>query len=68
MYLDSFEEFSRRAEELYTSCPLKTRYVLKYRHCDGKVVLKVTNDVVVSHNRCLHINNSLLHDNVFCSA
>ena len=25
----------------------QTRYVMKYRHCDGKLVLKVTNDRVV---------------------
>jgi signal recognition particle subunit SRP9 len=27
--------------------PPQTRYVTKYRHCDGKLVLKVTNDRVV---------------------
>lgn len=26
---------------------LQTRYVMKYRHCDGKLVLKVTDDRVV---------------------
>jgi signal recognition particle subunit SRP9 len=29
-------------------CPcVQTRYVMKYRHCDGKLVLKVTDDRVV---------------------
>ena len=28
----------------------QTRYVMKYRHCDGKLVLKVTDDKVV---RCV---------------
>ena len=30
---------------------LQTRYVAKYRHCDGKLVLKVTNDRVVREPR-----------------
>ena len=48
MYIEDWEAFTQQAEALYRSNPLKTRYVLKYRHCDGKLVLKVTDDVVVS--------------------
>ncbi len=47
-YLDSWDSFQTQAETLYRSRPLHTRYVLKYRHCDGRLVLKVTDDVVVS--------------------
>ena len=31
----------------FTSRPGQTRFVTKYRHCDGKLELKVTNDRVV---------------------
>jgi hypothetical protein len=47
MYIESLESFIQQAEELYNASPLKTRYVVKYRHCDGKLVLKVTDDVTV---------------------
>lgn len=46
MYIDSWDSFYHQAEELYKKNPLKTRYVTKYRHCDGKLVLKVTDDTV----------------------
>lgn len=48
MYIDSWDSFLQQAEALYRANPLKTRYVTKYRHCDGKLVLKVTDDTVVS--------------------
>lgn len=48
MYIDSWDSFLQQAEELWRSNPLKTRLVTKYRHCDGKLVLKVTDDTVVS--------------------
>eukprot|EP00890_Picochlorum_soloecismus_P001288 jgi/Picsp_1/215/NSC_00214-R1_signal recognition particle 9 kda protein len=44
MYLETVESFLVQAEDLYKSNPLKTRYVMKYRHCDGKLVVKVTDD------------------------
>lgn len=47
-YVDDWASFAAQAEALYRSRPLHTRYVLKYRHCDGKLVLKVTDDIVVS--------------------
>ena len=47
MYIEDFEAFIQEAEDLYRSQPLKTRYCIKYRHCDGKLVLKVTDDVKV---------------------
>ena len=48
MYIDSWDSFCQQAEELWRSNPRKTRFVTKYRHCDGKLVLKVTDDSVVS--------------------
>jgi len=44
MYISDWDTFAEQAEALYRSDPLRTRYVLKYRHCDGKAVLKVTDD------------------------
>ena len=53
MFIEDFEAFIQEAEELYRSNPLATRYSIKYRHCDGKLVLKVTDDVKVIIT-CLH--------------
>lgn len=40
-------------------CALQTRYVMKYRHVDGKLELKVTNDRVVrSLPWCHHLLGS----------
>jgi len=47
MYLETVESFLIQAEDLYKSNPLKTRYSMKYRHCDGKLVVKVTDDTTV---------------------
>lgn len=43
-YLESWEEFSREAEQLYIKDPLKCRLVMKYRHTDGKLVVKITDN------------------------
>ena len=48
MYIADWDTFAEQAEALYRNDPLRTRYVLKYRHCDGKAVLKVTDDKTVS--------------------
>ncbi|GBG61060.1 hypothetical protein CBR_g18652 [Chara braunii] len=56
-YIDTWEEFAEKAEGLYRSNPVGTRYVTKYRHCDGKLVLKVTNDFV-----CLKYKTDQLQD------
>ncbi|KAF9954272.1 hypothetical protein BGZ65_004149, partial [Modicella reniformis] len=39
-----WDEFQKAAEELYMISPNDTRYVAKYRHIEGKLVLKVTDD------------------------
>lgn len=40
----SIDEFSEKVKELYESDPSKVRFVLKYRHADGTVTLRATND------------------------
>uniref|UniRef100_A0A453RAM6 SRP9 domain-containing protein n=1 Tax=Aegilops tauschii subsp. strangulata TaxID=200361 RepID=A0A453RAM6_AEGTS len=42
--LDSWDEFVDRSVQLFRADPITTRYCMKYRHCDGKLVLKVTDD------------------------
>ncbi|KAF9157737.1 hypothetical protein DFQ27_007792 [Actinomortierella ambigua] len=42
--ITNWDEFQRAAEELYSLSPNNTRYVAKYRHTEGKLVLKVTDD------------------------
>ena len=48
MFVQNWDSFAEQAEALYRADPIRTRYTLKYRHCDGKAVLKVTDDTVVS--------------------
>jgi hypothetical protein len=52
MYIEDFSTFYQQAQELVTQQPLRTRYVIKYKHKEGKLVLKVTDDVVVSLSAC----------------
>ena len=40
-----FDDFYQRASVLFHTDPARARYVVKYRHCDGVVVFKVTTDV-----------------------
>merc|ERR1719473_2689413 len=47
VYLEDWEEFSSAAQALFQTSPNRTRYLVKYRACDSKTVLKVTNDQVV---------------------
>ncbi|PNI31636.1 SRP9 isoform 4 [Pan troglodytes] len=48
----TWEEFSRAAEKLYLADPMKARVVLKYRHSDGNLCVKVTDDLV---RQCLAV-------------
>uniref|UniRef100_T1JGR1 Galectin n=1 Tax=Strigamia maritima TaxID=126957 RepID=T1JGR1_STRMM len=45
-YITSWEEFAKAAERLYISDPLKVRFVMKYRHCSGRLCIKITDDQV----------------------
>lgn len=47
MFVEDWDSFYQQAENLYQSNPLSTRYVMKYTHSSGKLVLKVTDDRVV---------------------
>ncbi|XP_045393095.1 signal recognition particle 9 kDa protein isoform X1 [Lemur catta] len=49
----TWEEFSRAAEKLYLADPMKARVVLKYRHSDGSLCIKVTDDLVVPLRGCM---------------
>uniref|UniRef100_A0ACD5ZRB0 Uncharacterized protein n=1 Tax=Avena sativa TaxID=4498 RepID=A0ACD5ZRB0_AVESA len=57
VYYDSWEEFVDRSLELFRNDPIATRYVMKYRHCDGKLVLKVTDN-----NDCLKFKTDQAQD------
>ncbi|KAG4402176.1 hypothetical protein GLYMA_02G141101v4 [Glycine max] len=54
VYITSWDEFVERSVQLFRADPDSTRYVMKYRHCDGKLVLKVTD------NRQVHTKRSCL--------
>jgi signal recognition particle subunit SRP9 len=45
VYVESFSEFQEGAQRLFAANPGGTRYSIKYRHTEGKLVLKVTDDV-----------------------
>ncbi|MBA0590002.1 hypothetical protein Gorai_018723, partial [Gossypium raimondii] len=44
VYITSWDEFVERTVQLFRADPESTRYCMKYRHCDGKLVLKVTDN------------------------
>ncbi|KAA0196990.1 hypothetical protein HAZT_HAZT000722 [Hyalella azteca] len=46
VFVDSYEDFERRAEQIYLGAPMKTRCVLKYDHSKALLIAKVTDDVV----------------------
>ena len=48
MYIEDWDTFFLQAQELQRKRPLHTRYCIKYSHKEGKLVLKVTDDLVVS--------------------
>ncbi|RAL53670.1 unnamed protein product [Cuscuta campestris] len=44
VYITSWDEFAEKSIQLFRVDPEQTRYVMKYRHSDGKLVLKVTDN------------------------
>lgn len=46
VYIDSWDEYVKAVEQLCLAEPSKFRFVVKYRHCDGKLVIKGTDDKV----------------------
>ncbi|KAI1240532.1 hypothetical protein IHE44_0008956 [Lamprotornis superbus] len=55
-HFQAWEEFTRAAEKLYLADPMKVRVVLKYRHCDGNLCIKVTDDVA---HKCIAATNKI---------
>ncbi|XP_035215269.1 signal recognition particle 9 kDa protein-like isoform X1 [Stegodyphus dumicola] len=43
-YCSTWEEFAKAAERLYITDPMKVRFTMKYRHCDGKLIIKITDN------------------------
>lgn len=56
-FLTSWEDFEMAAERLYLQDPIKCRYVMKYDHNAGALVLKMTDDVV-----CLQFKSDAAQD------
>jgi len=56
-FIKSWEDFERAAEKLYLANPMKVRYTMKYRHKDGALVLKFTDDAV-----CLQYKTEIQQD------
>mmetsp|Transcript_68151 Transcript_68151/g.168388 ORF Transcript_68151/g.168388 Transcript_68151/m.168388 type:complete len:120 (-) Transcript_68151:446-805(-) len=46
VYIDNLDNFIEAGQQLFISSPGKTRYLVKYRHVDAKLVLKITDDTV----------------------
>jgi len=44
VYIHSWAEYQRQAEELYLKSPNKARYCVKWKPSEGKLVLKITDD------------------------
>uniref|UniRef100_A0AC34FZL6 Signal recognition particle 9 kDa protein n=1 Tax=Panagrolaimus sp. ES5 TaxID=591445 RepID=A0AC34FZL6_9BILA len=45
-FFSSYEEFAKAVERLHSVSGDRCRFVTKYKHNDGKVVLKFTDDIV----------------------
>ncbi|KAI0003798.1 signal recognition particle SRP9 SRP14 subunit [Russula compacta] len=45
VYISSWQQYQEAAENLYANSPRKTRYSIKWRSSEGKLVLKITDDV-----------------------
>ncbi|EDV20271.1 Signal recognition particle 9 kDa protein [Trichoplax sp. H2] len=56
-YLDTWEEFAAASESLYQSDAVNFRFVWKYRHSDGKLIAKATNNKV-----CLKYRTDQIQD------
>lgn len=50
-YLKSWEEFEKAAEKLYLQDPSKVRYTMKYQHSKNQLLLKMTDNTVVSTSK-----------------
>lgn len=57
MFIEDWNSFYEQSEQLYRADPLRTRYVLKYSHSAGKLVLKVTDDRLVGSLLALSLSS-----------
>ncbi|KAH1081404.1 hypothetical protein J1N35_021165 [Gossypium stocksii] len=65
VYITSWDEFVERTVQLFRADPDSTRYCMKYRHCDGKLVLKVTDnkeDELLTCYQCLKFKTDQAQD------
>ncbi|CAG8589478.1 8351_t:CDS:2, partial [Scutellospora calospora] len=44
VYINDWNEYQQAVEQLYLDSPKETRYVTTWKHSQGKLVLKVTDD------------------------
>jgi len=44
VYISSWQDYQEAAEALYTKSPNNTRYCIKWNSCEGKFVLKITDN------------------------
>ncbi|KAI0050232.1 signal recognition particle, SRP9/SRP14 subunit [Auriscalpium vulgare] len=44
VYINSWQDYQEAAEALYSKSPDKTRYCVKWKSSEGKLVLKITDD------------------------
>lgn len=56
-FIKNWEDFERSAEKLYLANPMKVRYTMKYRHSQGALILKFTDDAV-----CLQYKTEVTQD------
>uniref|UniRef100_A0A0N5AZN2 Signal recognition particle 9 kDa protein n=1 Tax=Syphacia muris TaxID=451379 RepID=A0A0N5AZN2_9BILA len=56
-YFTNWEEFGKAVERLYASNSSRCRFVTKYDHKKGKMILKMTDDVV-----CLQYSTDQVQD------
>ncbi|KAJ2751875.1 hypothetical protein H4S06_004049 [Coemansia sp. BCRC 34490] len=57
VFYGSWDSFIKAAADIYAATPEKARYTVKYRNCDGMLVLKVTDDAT-----CAQIRTERLDD------
>ncbi|CAG8693995.1 13841_t:CDS:2 [Funneliformis caledonium] len=47
VYIEEWNKYQEAVEELYQNSPKTTRYVTSWRHSEGKLILKVTDNFTV---------------------
>ncbi|KAJ1667290.1 hypothetical protein IW140_001747 [Coemansia sp. RSA 1813] len=51
VFYGNWDSFTKAAADICAGSPDKARYTVKYRNCDGMLVLKVTDDVTCAQMR-----------------